>query len=157
MATSSSSMLLDAGSSWTDERKNEDLQPISYAEIVREGPTEAANETTIDMSGSSNPNDANRRGGLTLDQHANGSMVGIEKGLSVLQTINTHNKENATMDPDGRIGNKDEARDMSARSKSNGNSANVTEPTEHESRPSIERQESKHEYSATVHTGQTTT
>ena len=131
MATSSPSAPLNAEPSRPDERESQDLKPKPYVDAVREDPAEAAKEI---VNGTSTPNGVNGTDGVSQDQHTNDSMTGSGQSASVLRIDQTH--DNAVKSP----GRKD----------SNGDTTKGAGQIDQEERPGIERQESKHEYSATV-------
>jgi hypothetical protein len=147
MATSTTSPPLNAEPSRPDERKNQDLQPKSYVDAVRGEPAETANEIingpSRDPSSSTSPNGIR---GPSEAQQANGGTTGI----SVLRIINTHNDGEVVENSGHSIEDKSHAMKVSDRGESNGDSISGTELQNQERRPSIERQESKHEFSATV-------
>lgn len=151
MAASTTRAPLNTEPSRLNERKNQDLQPKSYVDAVRKEPVKVADEIA---NGLNSPSSQNGSFGASEAQQANGGTTGIGKGPSVLRVTNTHNDEDATDGYEDRIENND-GTTKSVRSESNGDSTNRTKPKYHETRPGLECQESKHEYSATVCTRQT--
>ncbi len=133
MATSNTSARLNAEPSQPDERESQHLQPKSYVDAVLQNPVKAASETA---NGTTGPNGAHGTTGTFQDEHANGSSIGSGQGTSILQIVQMHD---ATAKSPG-------SNDI------NGDSANGPWQGDQEKRPGVERQESKHEYSATVRT-----
>jgi hypothetical protein len=131
MATSKPSAPLNAEPSRPDELESQDPKPKSYVDAVREEPAEVAKEIT---NNTSTPNVVNGTNGASQDQYTNGSATGSGQGATILRIVQTHS----------------DIRKSPGRNESNGDSLNGAEQIDQEKRPDIERQESKHEYSATV-------
>jgi len=133
MATSNPSAPLNAEPSRPDERESQDLKPKSYVDAVRGEPAEAINES---VKGTHNSNGMNGTAGASQHQHTNGSTTGAWQGASIIGIVQTNDDTAKSPGP----------------SESNGGSISGAKPIDQETRPGIERQESKHEYVATVRT-----
>jgi hypothetical protein len=149
MATSTTGAPFNTEPSRPDERKKQDLEPESYVDAVRENLTEAANETVNGSSNSpSSSSSTNGISGASGAQHSNSGTIG--KGPSILRITNTHNDGNYVRSSEESTENRDDAVKLSTSRESNGDSINGMERRDHERRPGIERQGSKHEYSTEV-------
>jgi hypothetical protein len=133
MATSNPSAPLNAEPSRRDERDSQGLQPKSYVDAVLEDPTEADREG---VNGTSSPNGVNGTNGASQGNRATDSTTGSGQGASILRIVQ--------MDDDT-------ARPSSNR-ETNGSYTSGAEQAGQEKRLGAERQESKHEYYATVRT-----
>jgi hypothetical protein len=133
MATSSPSAPLNAEPSRRDQRVSQGLQPKSYVDAVLEDPTEAGRES---VNGTSSPNSVNGTNSASYGNRTTGSTTGSGQGASILRIVQ--------MD--------DDTAGSSSNRETNGSYTSGAEQGGQEKRPGAERQESKHEYYATVRT-----
>jgi len=150
MATTTTDAPFKAELSANDERKFQKIEPKSYVEAVQEGPPSIATKTTNDSSDSNSVNGINGLSGASQNYPTNGSAMGPKQGVSVMRIINTNGNVNDT--PYSK--DSDEREDNGKESAANGDSKSEhlggKETIDQLGRPSIERKESKHEYSANV-------
>jgi hypothetical protein len=131
MATSNPGASFIAEPCRPNERESQDLQRKSYIDALLENPPETANERP---NGASSPNGVNRTVGASQNDRTKVSTTSSGHGASILQIIGT---EDATAK-------------SSSNTEANGSYTGGAEQAGQEKRLDVERQESKHEYSAKV-------
>lgn len=149
MATATSSAPLSAEPSNPDEPTSQHLEPKSYVDAVQEAP-QLSNGSTDTSDGQNGVNGVNGVDGESQDKHANDGLGGSNHHASILRIVDTHGEGDTTMTPPDKGINREDDRKPVANGESNSQSSDGTEPRDQSERPDFERQESKHEYSATV-------
>lgn len=149
MATATASTPRSAEPSNPDERTSQHLESKSYVDAVREVP-QLSNGSTDTSDGHNRVNGVNGVDGELQDMHVNGSSNGPNRQAPILRIVDTHGEGDITKAPQDEGGSREDERKPIANGESSGRPSDGKEPRDQSGRPGVERQESQHEYSATV-------